>query len=198
MRETVRLTEVTLEVFERYEALAGRLAERIRELCPAARVEHVGATAVPGLLTKGDLDLACVLEAQEFAEAVRVLDRHFARAQPENWVEGVFASFELPALPGVPDLDAALQVTVRGSGYDFFVRLRDRMRASPRWRAEMNAAKRAQALEGPAAYRAQERRICPGAGLDRSGRRRRGLVRLRSVPAAARNRAAGQRAARER
>jgi GrpB-like predicted nucleotidyltransferase (UPF0157 family) len=61
---------------------------------PGARVEHVGSTAVPGSLTKGDLDICVIVEGGQFERASRVPagspdERFFAgrrdrlRADPE-------------------------------------------------------------------------------------------------------------------
>jgi GrpB-like predicted nucleotidyltransferase (UPF0157 family) len=44
-------------------------ARAIRELLPAAAVEHIGATAIPGALTKGDLDLLVRGDYESYTQA---------------------------------------------------------------------------------------------------------------------------------
>jgi GrpB-like predicted nucleotidyltransferase (UPF0157 family) len=41
----------------------------IEALLPRARIEHVGSTAVPGSVTKGDLDVCVIVEPAGFSEA---------------------------------------------------------------------------------------------------------------------------------
>lgn len=48
-----------------------RHAARIRAALPDAMVEHVGSTAVPGSITKGDVDLQVRIPAVRFAAAAR-------------------------------------------------------------------------------------------------------------------------------
>ena len=55
-------------------ALARHLFEEVRSrlaaaLPEAARIHHIGATAVPGCLTKGDLDIVVRVEGRDFAKA---------------------------------------------------------------------------------------------------------------------------------
>ncbi|MBO1910605.1 GrpB family protein, partial [Microvirga sp. 3-52] len=45
----------------------------IQELIPNADVQHVGSTAVPNSLTKGDLDIQVRVSETQFNEAVKAL-----------------------------------------------------------------------------------------------------------------------------
>jgi GrpB-like predicted nucleotidyltransferase (UPF0157 family) len=54
-------------------------------LLPDADVEHVGATAVPGALTKGDVDVLVRVDEAEFPTAVDVLSHRYAIHQPHSW-----------------------------------------------------------------------------------------------------------------
>jgi len=65
-------------------------------LLPAAEDEHVGATAVPGALTKGDVDLLVRASEREFAEAVSILRNRYVIHQLHNWTR-TLASFKAPA-----------------------------------------------------------------------------------------------------
>ena len=74
----------TLADTESARVAAERLFASVREtlaelLPPTADIRHVGATAVPGCLTKGDLDIVVRVPANDFAAADAVLASRFAR-----------------------------------------------------------------------------------------------------------------------
>ncbi len=100
---------------EENRAAVERLFERhrddLRRLIPGASVEHIGSTAVPGALTKGDLDLLVAVPAEAFVEAVTALRSRFAVHQPEVWSD-TFASFEQRPSGEVP---LGVQLVVAGS-----------------------------------------------------------------------------------
>lgn len=102
------------EIREAVETAFRRHRRRLLELLPGADVSHVGSTAVPGALTKGDVDLLVHVSAADFKPAVRALRTAYAVHQRENWT-ATFASFV--------DLDAAdppvgVQLVVCGSDED--------------------------------------------------------------------------------
>jgi GrpB-like predicted nucleotidyltransferase (UPF0157 family) len=139
--------------------VAGVFAERRAELermLPGARVEHVGSTAVPGSLTKGDLDICVIVAGEEFERASRVLAERFAIHQPENW-SPTLASFT--ALPE-EGIDVGVQLVPAGSADErHFVGWRDRLRADPELRARYDELKRRHQAEGMNAYRAAKERL---------------------------------------
>jgi GrpB-like predicted nucleotidyltransferase (UPF0157 family) len=124
-----------------------RVIPLIAELIPDAYAGHVGATAVPGALTKGDVDLVVRVAAHEFPRAVAALRQRFTIKQPENW-DPFFASFGDDA--GV--LPVGIQLVVRDSEADFFVWLRDHMRQYPSVLEHYNRMKLGHAAEGSEAY----------------------------------------------
>jgi GrpB-like predicted nucleotidyltransferase (UPF0157 family) len=137
----------TAEVLARAEVVAAALQGELAGLLPRAEVEHVGATSHPTGWTKGDVDLAVVVTAEAFADAVAELTDRYAVAQPENWTP-TFASFSVPDR----DLPVGLQLAVKGSGSDFLVALRDLFRARPDLLEAYDDAKRAAAADGRDAY----------------------------------------------
>jgi GrpB-like predicted nucleotidyltransferase (UPF0157 family) len=105
-----------------------RHSREIRSLIPAAEVEHVGATAVPGSLTTGDVDLLVRVPGADFRGAATALRRRYDVDQPANWTE-TFASFA-EAQEG--DLPVGVQLVVAGSRVDAaFVSLRRAFRTRP-------------------------------------------------------------------
>ena len=56
-----------------YQAAAGAVylsvVQEIARLLPDAQAEHIGASAIPGAVSKGDLDICVLVTAQEHARA---------------------------------------------------------------------------------------------------------------------------------
>ena len=112
---------------------------RILAVLPGAEVEHVGATSVPGALTKGDVDLLVRLERSRFAAGVATLGDLYAVHQCENWTP-TYASF---ADDAGADQPVGVQVAVAGSADDLmFGEFRDLLIGDPEALAAYNALKR--------------------------------------------------------
>lgn len=118
-------------------------------LVPGAEVHHIGATSVPGALTKGDEDVLVQVAKSGFAAAVAALDTDFGRRQSENW-RADFASFGDDTGYAQP---VGVQLAVRGSERDFFLYLRDCLLSDPGVLEQCNQLKLAHAGSGDDAYR---------------------------------------------
>ena len=70
-------------------------------LVSGAEVEHVGSTAVPGALTKGDVDLLVRVGERGFPAAVESLRGRYVIHQPHNWTP-TLASFNAPDAGEIP------------------------------------------------------------------------------------------------
>jgi len=96
------------------------LRSSILAALPYAAVEHVGSTAVPGCLTKGDLDLSIVVSQQQFPQALVILDATFEpnTGSDRNTEFAAFVdnSYQLPV---------GLQLAVAGTEADSFVAWRE-------------------------------------------------------------------------
>jgi GrpB-like predicted nucleotidyltransferase (UPF0157 family) len=126
-----------------------RHSREIRSLVPTAEVEHVGATAVPGLLTKGDVDLLVRVPEGDFPGAAAALRRRYEVDQPANWT-GTFASF---AEEQEGDVPVGVQLVVAGSRVDAaFVSLRRVFRTRPDLVERSNDLKLRHADGGADAY----------------------------------------------
>jgi len=101
------------------------------------RIAHVGATSIPGCLTKGDLDIALYVSAEEFDAACAYCDRAF-EANLRSARRSDFAAFEDRAWP----IDVGVQLVVPGSKLDVFERFGDLLRSSPKHLKAYNALKR--------------------------------------------------------
>ena len=112
--------------------------EQVLRLVPDAEVEHVGATSVPGALTKGDLDVLVRVHPSQFSRSVAALRNVYAVHQPDNWTP-TLASFNDPAssAPAV-----GVQLVVAGSPSDaLFGPFREALIADPALLAQYNALK---------------------------------------------------------
>ena len=125
------------------EGIASRVLTLFEELramlaavLPAAGIEHVGSTAIPGAVTKGDLDVCVLVDASAFREADRVLAERFARNVGSYQSESL-SSFVDDSRP----IPVGVQLVVRGGAEDFFVRWRDLVRRSPQVLSDYNQLK---------------------------------------------------------
>ncbi len=132
IRPAAELEEETRAAFELHRQL-------VLVLLPEAEVEHVGSTAVPGALTKGDLDLVVRVDQAAFPTAIGMLSSHYAVHQPRNWTP-TLASFKDPS-SSQPEV--GIQLVVAGSAGDrLFGPFRDALIRDPALLAEYNALKR--------------------------------------------------------
>src|SRR4051812_2556652 len=83
-----RLTELT----PRVERVLRCILPQLTALLPNVELDHIGATAIPGSLTKGDVDILLRVSATYFAVTAETLRQHFTVKQPANWTPE-FASF---------------------------------------------------------------------------------------------------------
>lgn len=127
------------DIRDRADAAFERHRSVVLALLPDADVEHVGATAVPGALTKGDVDVLVRVGEADFPTAVDVLSHRYAIHQPHNWTP-TLASFKAQE---PSELEVGVQLVVAGSDADgFFGPFRDALINRPALLAEYNQLKR--------------------------------------------------------
>jgi GrpB-like predicted nucleotidyltransferase (UPF0157 family) len=120
------------------ERLYSRVVEPLKALLPpSADIRHIGATAVAGCLTKGDLDIVVRIAAEDFSAADAALAARFARNVGSKRTAS-FASFEDAATS--PHL--GIQLTVVGGEDDYFHLFVDALGRNPELVAQYNALKR--------------------------------------------------------
>jgi len=110
--------------------------QRIRGLLPFARIEHVGSTALPDGLTKGDLDVQVRVRREDYERACRALASELDRNPGGFTEEG--QSFKDDAC----DPPLGVHVTVIGGPSDIQHRQRDYLAQRPHMRADYDALKR--------------------------------------------------------
>ncbi len=128
-------------------ALSGIIA-KLGHLFPDAELHHIGATAIPGSLTKGDVDVLLRVSGTQFRTVVDTLRQHFSIKQVSNWTPE-FASFGDDSRYVLP---VGIQVVVRDSSLDIFLFLRDYFVSHRDALIEYNHLKQIHAAEGEKAY----------------------------------------------
>lgn len=119
------------------ERLFARISPELARILPAsADIRHVGATAVPGCLTKGDLDIVVRIAAEDFVAADAALAGRFARNAGSKRTDA-FSSFEDDATS--PHL--GIQLTVVGGEDDCFHLFVDALGRNPELVARYNTLK---------------------------------------------------------
>jgi GrpB-like predicted nucleotidyltransferase (UPF0157 family) len=143
---------------ERFRAAVERLwteqHARLRELLPHADVQHVGSTAVPGSLTKGDLDIQVRVPASRFAESEATLALHYPRNLKSTHTTE-FAAFEDPS----KDPPLGVQLTAIGGTLDIFWALREILLRRSDLRTEYDELKRVYEGRDMKAYRAAKQKF---------------------------------------
>jgi GrpB-like predicted nucleotidyltransferase (UPF0157 family) len=147
------------EIRGKISAVFERQRARLRALVPAARIEHVGSTAIAGALTKGDLDICVLVDAPGFLVATETLSAAYLVHQPENWTEGL-ASFIAPPEDGI---EIGIQlVTLGGVEEEWFIGWRERLRSDPALRARYDRCKEEHRDAPVEAYRESKERLILG------------------------------------
>lgn len=107
---------------------------------PDARVDHVGSSAIPGAISKGDIDICVAVSADRFEAALQVL--------AELGYHEANDTLRTPQIcmlkASRQDVDLALQRIEAGWRFEFFLRFRDALRAAPSLVTEYNELKTAQ------------------------------------------------------
>jgi len=129
-----------------FEAMSALLAEM---LPPTADIRHIGATAVPGCLTKGDLDIVVRVPADDFEAADALLASSFARNEGSTR-STTFSAFEDAS--SRPHL--GIQLAVIDGPSDVFHLFVEALQKSPALIDEYNALKRRHDGSDMAVYRA--------------------------------------------
>ena len=134
---------------------------------PWAEVEHVGSTAVPECLTKGDLDVLVRVECSDFQRSGRILDELLVsstrNARTDEYAEYDYAT---------DTVSASVQLVVVGSSLDdHFHRLKAILMSDPAAREAYNSLKLRHDGRDMGAYRsAKERLIDSLLALDAASR----------------------------
>jgi GrpB-like predicted nucleotidyltransferase (UPF0157 family)/GNAT superfamily N-acetyltransferase len=127
---------------EAYQPLARELFDHlsgaIRRALPAAGIEHIGSSAIEGVLSKGDLDIFVGVEPAEFHDAIVAIESLGFRIKAESFRNESLCPLESGAYP----IPVGIQLVVNRSEFEFFLIFRDRMNADADLRRAYNQLKR--------------------------------------------------------
>lgn len=154
MPETVKFRVESKKQSARALELFDQERQEILSLLPNADVQHVGSTAVPGSLTKGDLDIQVRVSAEDFRDAERVLSKAYERNKGSTRTD-CFAAFKDDLT--VPPL--GVQLTAEGSAVDSFWKFRELLCTRQDLRDAYDALKRRFDGGDMDAYRAEKDRF---------------------------------------
>ncbi len=121
----------------------------VAELLPKARIEHVGASAITGAWSKGDLDICVVVAAADHAKAVSLLGSNGWQIK-----EDTLRSDQLCMLVSDEIEGLALQLVAADSKFMFFIIFRDLLNANPALVQRYNQIKQQHAHQSEEQYRA--------------------------------------------
>ncbi len=108
----------------------------IKKLLPEADVQHVGSSAIPNSISKGDLDIQVRVDARLFTKAVQELSSLYELNEGSTKSE-YFRAFKDDSLS--PPL--GVQLTVIGSELDIFWKFRDILLMNEQYRKEYDQLK---------------------------------------------------------
>jgi GrpB-like predicted nucleotidyltransferase (UPF0157 family) len=95
-----------------------KAASLIRTTLPYAEIIHVGSTAIPGCLTKGDIDILVRVKPADFSDAFNELDAILVRSNRNEPTED-YAEFDYFE----DDLPASVQLVSADGAYDDFYKI---------------------------------------------------------------------------
>lgn len=142
------------EMFEKANELFDRIKNELQRLLPGADIQHVGSTAIPGSLTKGDLDIQIRVAPDDFARAAEVLSRLYETNKGSIRTE-TFHAFQDER----SDPPLGIQLTAIGSEYDFFWKVRDVLLMNEEYRSQYDDLKKAYAGKNMDDYREAKNRF---------------------------------------
>jgi GrpB-like predicted nucleotidyltransferase (UPF0157 family) len=140
------------------QSLFDRTAAALRALLPEARIEHLGASSIPGAWSKGDLDIGVFVPPPAHAATVAFLGERGWAVKEDTLRTPALCMLLAP--PGMaPGYDLALQIVATGSSFEDFLHFRDALRADASLVAAYDEVKRRHWAAGEDAYRAAKARF---------------------------------------
>ena len=121
---------------------------KLKELLPEADVQHVGSSAIPNSVTKGDVDIQVRVSAEQFSKAVELLSNLYER-NDESIKTDTFRAFK----DDTSNPPLGVQLTVIDSEFDFFWKFRDVLLANNNYRDAYDKLKKEYEDKSMDAYR---------------------------------------------
>ena len=131
------------------------LSRKIRTKLPAATIEHIGSSSVPGVWSKGDLDIYVGVAPEAFDDSIEAL-------KALGFVEkrGTLRNKSLwPFEASGYKLDVGIQLVATGSRFEYFRSFRDLLKRNATFRANYNRLKWASSHLNSTSYRRAKSRF---------------------------------------
>lgn len=109
----------------------------IKAVLPKADVQHVGSTAIPNSLTKGDLDIQVRVVLEDFEYAVQALSELYSLNDGSSRTDS-FRAF----MDDATDPQLGVQLTVINSEFDFFWKFREVLLKNENYRLKYDELKK--------------------------------------------------------
>lgn len=108
----------------------------ISTLLPFAKIEHIGSSAIPNAISKGDLDIYIEVIPEQFEFVIEQL-------KTLNFIEkqNTLRTHELCMLESLNNDDVAFQIVVTDSIFTFFLTFKNKLISSPTLVNEYNQLK---------------------------------------------------------
>lgn len=108
----------------------------VSTLLPFAKIEHIGSSAIPNAISKGDLDIYIEVMPDQFEFAIGQL-------KTLNFIEkqNTLRTHELCMLESLNNDEVAFQIVVTDSIFTFFLTFRNKLTESPMLVNEYNQLK---------------------------------------------------------
>ncbi|MXY54781.1 MAG: GrpB family protein [Gammaproteobacteria bacterium] len=135
-----------------------RVAEEVRRHVPESRIEHVGASAVPGAISKGDLDVFVGVPRERFEQTIGALGHLGYSVKADTLRTESLCMLETHRYPTA----VALQVVENGSRFEMFLTFRDALRRDAALLCQYNDLKRACEGLGEDCYRTRKAAFIKG------------------------------------
>lgn len=99
----------------------------ISTLLPFAKIEHIGSSAIPNAISKGDLDIYIEVKPDQFKFAIERL-KTLTFIEKQNTLR----THELCMLESLNNDDVAFQIVVTNSVFTFFLTFKNKLISSPK------------------------------------------------------------------
>ena len=110
----------------------------IIKILPNARVEHVGSSAIPGAISKGDLDIFVGVTQDDFLKAIDLI-KHIGFSEK---LDTLRTDSLCMMTSSTYNEDVAVQLVANGSEHESFLEFRDKLRSNPDLVSRYNQLKR--------------------------------------------------------
>jgi len=123
--------KIACEVFD-------KLSAKINVLIPQSSVEHIGSSSVPGIISKGDLDIFVGVQKDAFGSAIKLIESLNFSIKKNTLRTDSLCMFESDQY----SIDVAIQLVEIGSKFENFLIFRDSLLKNKNLRIEYNQLKK--------------------------------------------------------